>query len=706
MSRFFKGSKDSAVSGASSEDGSRKDAKAKRSSLIKMGLGSKESQGSRVSFGDSEVVSESSGLLALASAALSRTSSKERSGVGDNRKGSRTSGGSLNSGETGSSGGSKERPQYGAKSAKKKLADKMDNRNRKGSRKSTITGGSGKRSGGRKGTNRSRKSGSSGRKSTRQSSKSSRSGSSGDSSSSSDSSEEDLANEDWEELNYDRLPLYLREGRIRKDGEIVPVTDTPKKQESVEARVSLIRVDDKGRLVSGDEDGRTEEDEKEAEEAESPMEEVSVAVWKAGCGMCLFTVWILLCITLLMVYVLRYLSNIRTDVQLIVASTSLKRAEVGVANALQPALQATHTVAMAAHAGLLNITDVDAETVLTTAFATTFVSAPSIKYVQILGATNDGRTLEIRPGQLNNDSAALASRLPSVFKLQGTCIEDDKLLCLGADSRASRIRPSTDYGCDIGWGELSWHTLGELGEPLAIAEWPLLQHLSASMNLSTSGTPGGTIAMVLGIDVAALVEVAATTTSPGGSIYICNQNGTVLAGSDGPRDDRARKNFAPKAEMDETTGDLIYPGFWDLGMVWANAVPKDMFHQGGETSWVYMDGTYGNEYVNDLIGVASVQLGTLSGIAPSAAPALRVVVYAPFLLSVQRILWEMALGAMVLISVPAIVCGMIVFVGFFYWWWSNAYFRCCGFRCCCCRFKRCRWCCKKEAWEGDWDDDD
>eukprot|EP00929_Paragymnodinium_shiwhaense_P082942 TRINITY_DN4397_c0_g1_i2.p1 TRINITY_DN4397_c0_g1~~TRINITY_DN4397_c0_g1_i2.p1 ORF type:complete len:673 (-),score=80.62 TRINITY_DN4397_c0_g1_i2:73-2091(-) len=547
-----------------------------------------------------------------------------------------------------------------------------------------------------KGPGRTRTASRTSRKTTRQSSRGvSRSGSRPDSRVSrstsrmfeeedSSSSEEDLENEDWDTLDVNNLPLHLRESKIRKEGAFDTEED-PSEDDN-------IRIDKDGRVILGGDEEEEDDEDSDLDPAPDASTDVGICFMWARCGF--FSIWLIMVVGLLVVYIYRYFSNIRSDGQRILAENALVRAQVGVTGVLSPAFEMARTMALVGRAGYFNkeVEGVTPYSVLRASMAPAMLSAPAISFVALLGVIPD-RQVMLKPGPLFDQNMAPEARAPDIYVEAARCEEgQDVATCFGANSSLMVTTPSC--GGRFGWRKPEFLTKDELNQPLDQENYRYAHHLVGRVNLTTSGVKGGNNGL-LGIDVAIdirrLRKVAEDTRSPGGSVYVTTASGILLAGTE----------WTPSAQLDPADGEFIYPKLWDLKsrLPWAETLTAAMLNsQKEQEAW----------FGQDLVRTAPLVVGEdgLYGRSSVSKPSLRVIVYAPFKTSVSATLGYLMYAAVSIISILMLVTMILSIWGLVVLCQS----RWCRKRCrrCCRCWKRCKRCCMSCCCCGrrqDYDDD-
>eukprot|EP00927_Polykrikos_kofoidii_P060536 TRINITY_DN55494_c0_g1_i1.p1 TRINITY_DN55494_c0_g1~~TRINITY_DN55494_c0_g1_i1.p1 ORF type:complete len:714 (+),score=104.06 TRINITY_DN55494_c0_g1_i1:190-2331(+) len=557
----------------------------------------------------------------LPSNARSRPLTPEVTGANAGRKTTRDSAESYNTRRTASlesggssrtvnSGSSSERPTYGGRARKRAQARKT-----KASRSSSIV------SGNNWATNQSR-----------QSSRVGTSYSEASFAESSSSSDETLENEDWDNLEISHLPLYLREGRIRKEGEEGDSQGDYRIEKTGTIDFSdQIKIDEFGNPIEADDEEDVAQWDDDEESPGVPIyTNVKLLILR---GMC-FAVWAMVVTSLLGVYIARYYMFVRSSGQRIRADNSLLLAQVETSNVLQQALGMVRLVALTGRAGYFNKTRVDPFAVLTAIFTPSLLSSPAVKHVRIFGIRD--QLLLTRRGLLFDEKMPKETRLPVIYALPPDCdVGADPLECLGANT--SRVVPGPDVGAVVGWQKPLFIGEDSLGRPLDVTQWTLGHYLTARVNLSSSGIIGE-LGMEVAVNLESLEAMTRRVKPPGGAVYVCTEDGTLLAGSE----------WRAKATADPATGKVAYPTLWDLNMPWGDVASKEILIRGGR-----VEGWYGP----DLVAVDSFHIGVSGGAAQAAARgALRAVVFAPFEASIRPILFYQAIASIVLVGLVVVVC--------------------------------------------------
>uniref|UniRef100_A0A7S2NLB0 Uncharacterized protein n=1 Tax=Zooxanthella nutricula TaxID=1333877 RepID=A0A7S2NLB0_9DINO len=332
---------------------------------------------------------------------------------------------------------------------------------------------------------------------------------------------------------------------------------------------------------------------------------------------CLFVVWVLLASALLVLHILRFRGETRTQMHLLVADSAMRALEVNASGLLSPALSCVRTVALASRSGLfLGVEDPVAafRTVITPELSL----APAVRQVQVLGL-QAGRLVRALPGRLHDLQAAASSRRSLVHDLPtSACYSPtDPMACFGLNTSGATLMSAPTESADLVWLGPTYLRTGAQGEERHPATWDLAHHLVAFVNM-TEGVDGASVPHLF-LDVAvelAGVAAAARRAAPlNGDVVVATPQGWVLATSQPAGEPRYVLGTDGRPAR-------RYDGFWDLDVGWAPSVTPAMLASPQRRELWLGSG--------DLVVLRPLELGMRGkGQQAAAAMSLRIAVFVP-----------------------------------------------------------------------------
>jgi hypothetical protein len=337
------------------------------------------------------------------------------------------------------------------------------------------------------------------------------------------------------------------------------------------------------------------------------------------------------------------------------ADSAFLRLEANATIALQPALHAVRAVLMSARSGSLTLPD--PYPALARTVYMDLKMFPALQYVQTAGTA--AKTVFVRPDRMHQEEVTSLEQHTPLVELGvpiSSCWQEEPFGCFNFTLPSFEIVSGVHDGVAFAWVGPEWLRKNQQGQTLGSSYWIYGVHLLATVNLSAplNGLAASVppfknefgvdkIGPVLAVDVALGLEglrLAVLEAVPvGGAAYVCDSNGTLLAGSDWEE--------LPKASPDIATGKVIYPTLWEVP--WATAITPAMVRS-FERSELWRD--------RDLVVVQPL---FHSGVFPSMANiggvngTLRAVILTPRDTAVLPELGQLVFAAMAALAAPPIV---------------------------------------------------
>lgn len=370
---------------------------------------------------------------------------------------------------------------------------------------------------------------------------------------------------------------------------------------------------------------------------------------------CLFVLWSILVVALLVTYVVRYNLGLRDDMHRVSMDTALLKLEAAASTSLAPAVFIMRTLTKAVHMGILDSTD-PLVSISRMAVPEMRVS-PHIKHVRVVAGAAD-RLVILLPGQLHDGTLLQQAREPLVYALPlSSCQKEAPLVCLGLDVSQLQLG-SAPGNAAASWLGPVYLREGSKGEVLNFADWIFTLRLVSQVGAGRGGNRSAAIDVA--ISLAGMADATAAACPDGGAVIVCTSDGMLLAGS----------NWQAVPRSDGM-GDIIHERLRDLRVDWLQMVTPEVLANDRRSELFHgPDQVVVQPLLAEGTGASGGHLGA----------RLRAVVLVPRIKAVRPLLGQLIFPAVGVIAAP-LVAVLVVLV-------TLAMVSCCrGTGCCCCSRK-------------------